>query len=93
MKFEWDESKSSDCFRVRGFYFQLATRVFADPQRKVNLDNRFFYGEDRYIALGKAEGRVLHIVYTIRNDAIRIISARKANSREVKKYENSESLN
>lgn len=93
MKFEWDESKSLDCFRIRGFYFHLATLVFGDPQRKVKLDSRFFYGEERYIALGKAEERVLHIVYTMRNDAIRIISARKANSRKVKKYENSESLN
>ena len=71
----------------------MAAQVFADPHRKVKLDSRFIYGEDRYLALGRVDGRVLNVVYTIRNDAIRIISARKANSREVKKYENSESLN
>ena len=71
----------------------MAAQVFGDPQRKVKLDSRFIYGEDRYVALGRVDGRVLTIVYTMRNDVIRIISARKANSREVKKYENSESLN
>ena len=93
MKFEWDERKSLDCFRIRGFYFHLAAQVFGDPRRKVKLDSRYIYGEDRYLALGRVDGRVLTIVYTMRNDAIRIISARKANSREVKKYENNTSLN
>ena len=62
----------------------MAAQVFGDPHRKVKLDSRFFYGEDRYLALGRVDGRVLTVVYTMRNDAIRIISARKANSREVK---------
>ena len=71
----------------------MAAQVFGDPHRKVKLDSRFLYGEDRYLALGRVDGRVLTVVYTMRNDVIRIISARKANSREVKKYENSTNLN
>ena len=71
----------------------MAAKVFGDPHRKVKLDSRFTYGEDRYLALGRVDGRVLTVVYTIRNDAIRIISARKANSREVNKYENNTSHN
>ena len=71
----------------------MAAQVFADPHRKVKLDSRFIYGEDRYSALGRVDGRVLTVVYTMRNDAVRIISARKANSREVKKYENNTSHN
>ena len=71
----------------------MAAQVFGDPHRKVKLDSRFLYGEDRYLALGRVDGRVLTVVYTIRNDDIRIISARKANSREVKEYENNTSLN
>ena len=71
----------------------MAAKVFGDPHRKVKLDSRFIYGEDRYLALGRVDGRVLTVVYTIRNDAIRIISARKANSREVNKYENNTSHN
>ena len=71
----------------------MAAQVFGDPHRKVKLDSRFLYGEDPYLALGRVDGRVLTVVYTMRNDAIRIISARKANSREVKKYENNTGLN
>ena len=71
----------------------MAAQVFGDPHRKVKLDSRFLYGDDRYLARGRVDGRVLTVVYTMRNDAIRIISARKANSREVKKYENNTSLN
>ena len=71
----------------------MAAQVFGDPHRKVKLDSRFIYGEDRYLALARVDGRVLTVVYTMRNDVIRIISARKANSREVKKYENNTSLN
>ncbi len=71
----------------------MAAQVFGDPRRKVKLDSRYIYGEDRYLALGRVDGRVLTVVYTMRNDVIRIISARKANSREVKKYENNTGLN
>ncbi|MDZ4314124.1 MAG: BrnT family toxin [Azonexus sp.] len=40
-------------------------------------------------ALGKIEQRLLVVVYTPRHDAMRIISARKANQREVRHYEDS----
>jgi len=49
---------------------------------------RFSYGEDRYELIGRIEGRLYLLIYTPRHDGIRIISARKANSREVKRYEN-----
>lgn len=51
-------------------------------------DTRFSYGEDRYQLIGRIEERLFVLVYTPRHDAIRIISARKANAREVKRYEN-----
>ena len=43
--------------------------------------------EDRYRLLGAIEGRVFVLIYTMRGSAIRIISARKANSKEVREYE------
>ena len=46
------------------------------------------YGEDRYELIGRIEGRLFVLIYTPRHDGIRIISARKANSREIKRYEN-----
>lgn len=89
MQFEWDEGKSEACFKGRGFDFAYAAMVFADPQRRVRPDARYSYGEDRYQVTGKIDGRIFVLIYTPRNGAIRIISARKANAREVNQYENS----
>ncbi len=54
----------------------------------IRQDPRHSYGEDRYQLTGSIEGRLFVLVYTPRSDVIRIISARKANQREVKQYEN-----
>ncbi|MCL4183471.1 MAG: BrnT family toxin [Burkholderiaceae bacterium] len=91
MEFEWDRAKSEACLERRGFDFAYALSVFLDPHRLVARDERWDYGEDRYRLLGKFEGRVYCLAFTVRGDRIRIISARRANRREVGKYENSTS--
>jgi len=91
MNFEWDEAKSDLCFRERGFDFAYAAQVFFDPDRMVQADTRYSYGEERYRVVGVIEQRLFVVVYTPRHDAMRIISARKANQREVRYYENSSS--
>ena len=87
MNFEWDEVKSEACYRERGFDFAYAALAFADPDRIAQQDTRYIYGEDRYQLIGRIDGRLFVLVYTPRNDVVRIISARKANSREVRRYE------
>jgi hypothetical protein len=89
MNFEWDEAKSEACFRMRGFDFAYAARAFLDPDRIVHADTRHSYGEERYQLIGIIEQRLFVVVYTPRGDVIRIISARKANQREVRHYEDS----
>ena len=89
MNFVWDEAKSEACFKERGFDFAYAAQAFFDPDRIVHADNRHSYGEDRYQVMGRIEQRVFLVVYTQRQHATRIISARKANLREVRNYENS----
>lgn len=64
-----------------------------DVDRLILKDTRWDYGEDRYRLLGIIEGRVFFVAYTIRGTVLRIISARKANQREVSEYENSKSKN
>ena len=64
-----------------------AVRAFLDPHRIVAQDRRWDYGEDRYRLLGTVDGRAYLLVYTVRGSAIRIISARKANPKEVADYE------
>lgn len=87
MEFEWDEAKSTACFTRRGFDFAYAVRAFFDPRRIVVQDRRRDYGEDRYRLLGMIDGRAYVVIYTVRVSVIRIISARKANTREIAKYE------
>jgi uncharacterized DUF497 family protein len=89
MEFEWDETKSDACFTQRGFDFAYVLRAFLDPDRVIRKDFRWDYGEERYQLLGAIEGRTFFVAYTIRGTLIRIISARKANQREVHDYENS----
>jgi uncharacterized protein len=86
MELEWDEAKSEACFTERGFDFAYAARVFLDPARRIEIDDRFDYGEPRYRVLGAIEGRVFVVIYTPRGSRLRIVSARKANRREVLRY-------
>ena len=87
MNFEWDDAKSNSCFMRRGFDFAYAVHAFFDPNRIVAQDRRRNYGEDRYRLLGMIAGRAYVVVYTVRGSTIRIISARKANVKEVADYE------
>lgn len=89
MNFEWDEAKSETCFTQRGFDFAYAARAFFDPNRIMRADTRFSYGEERYQLMGMIERRLFVVTYTPRHAAMRIISARKANQREVSHYEDS----
>ena len=65
--------------------FEDATTIFEDV-RITAVDSRQTYGETRKITVGTITDRVCVVVYTERRGAIRIISARKANQRERKKY-------
>ena len=58
-----------------------------DDSRVIARDRRWDYGEARYRLLGAIEGRVFVLIYTVRGSAIRIISARKANRKEIREYE------
>ena len=86
MPFEWDQAKSERNIRDRGLDFADAPEMFDSPML-VLPDTRKDYREDRYIGVGTVKGRVMVVAYTERRtDVIRIISFRKANSREQKRY-------
>ena len=86
MDFEWDDAKSKQCRRKRGISFAFAVAAFDDPDRRVEIDERWQYGEVRYRLYGRIGSRLFVVVYTLRGRAIRIISARKANARERRRY-------
>ena len=84
--FEWDESKDKENKSKHGISFADTFAVFEDPNA-VTLED-FRQGEQRYVTIGMdVFGRILVVVYTWREDNIRIISARKAVRYEVKQYE------
>lgn len=87
MWFEWDSEKSDDNRAKRGFAFDDMMAVFLDPDRVTFFDARRDYGEDRWTTLGEIEGRLFAVTFTMRGEVIRIISARKANKREKKRYD------
>jgi uncharacterized protein len=86
VEFEWDSAKAALNHRKHGVSFPYATRVFLDPHRQEALDSREEYGEERWIVLGRVDGSVLVVVYTLRGSNIRLISARKADRKDYEIY-------
>jgi uncharacterized DUF497 family protein len=86
MEFEWDDAKSDRCFAERGFDFVAIIPAFADPDRVVEVDLRHDYGEPRLRLYGRVEGRLFVVAFTTRGGVHRIISARKASRREIRRY-------
>jgi hypothetical protein len=85
--FEWDERKRHSNLRKHGIDFRRIVGAFKSEQRVVFKDDRRDYREARFIVLCPVNGILLHIAFTTRGDAIRIISARRANRREQRTYE------
>ena len=81
MHFEWDSSKSERCFRLRGFDFAQASRIF-EGRTVEATDDRRDYEERRVRAIGGVDGQIITVVYTDRDDVRRIISAWPANRKE-----------
>ncbi len=87
MRFEWDEEKNKTNVRNHKIDFADAPLIFNSPMF-IELDERKDYGEDRWIGIGFLRNIVVVIVFTERRpDTIRVISVRKANKHERKRYE------
>ena len=85
MKFEWDEQKNRINIEKHGISFEDAKAIFEDVRITAD-DTRQSYGESRNISLGTIHSRICVAVYTERKGVARIISARKANQRERRRY-------
>lgn len=84
--FEWDPDKEETNIADRGLNFTTASRIWGEPVLE-KIDDRHDYGETRILASGKVDGRLMVVVYTLRGENRRIISARKANRREQRRFE------
>ena len=85
MEFEWDEAKRQSNLHRHGIDFIGIEQVFAGETVTV-LDDRFDYGEARFVTFGLLDGRVVAIAHTETEEVIRIISVRKATRYEESSY-------
>ena len=85
-EFEWDDSKAERNLREHGISFEVARLAFDDPFAVDVEDETEHYHEVRYNRLGMVEDRLLHVTYTFRQDRVRIISARLAETYERRRY-------
>lgn len=90
--FEWDEAKAESNYRKHGVRFEEAARVFDDPLA-ITRQDRIENGEERWQTIGLVAGCLLLMVaHTLRledegSEVVRIISARRADRTERKRYE------
>ena len=91
MEFEWDANKAISNLRKHGIRFEEAVLVFDDP-RHLSRQDRYENGEYRWQTIGLVHGIiVIMVAHSVRfesgTEVIRIISARKSDSKERNRYE------
>lgn len=87
MAFEWDEVKAKKNLDKHGVGFSVAMQVFLDANRlEFECDGE--YDERRWTVIGLVAERELVVVYTMRGEIYRIISARRAERNEREQYWN-----
>jgi len=85
MQYDWDEQKRLSNARKHGIDFQDAVEIF-ERDTVLMEDERFNYGEHRFVSLGLLRGRVIVVVHAEQAGVTRIISARKATKYEQRIY-------
>ncbi len=86
MKFDWDPNKNDSNKDKHGIDFNKAKEVFKDPNLvKMNSKHKSSF-EERLIAVGEILANLFSVIYTMRDNITRIISARRSNKQERKAY-------
>ena len=87
MNYQWDPNKAASNRRKHGIEFADAVGVFEDDWA-LTIREQHIKGEQRFVTIGSDFlGLLIVVVYTYRNDEIRIISAWRATKSERKSYE------
>ena len=80
---EWDEEKAAGNRGKHGIDFDEALDALYEPVVLTRSDRN---NEERWLAIGKTEKRTIAVVFTVRGDVLRIISARRARKYEERAY-------
>ena len=86
MRITFDSGKDASNLEKHGVSLAFGAEVLADADRLNVLDVRFAHVEERFVAYGAVGKRVWVCVFTVRDEVYHIISVRKANGRETKRY-------
>jgi uncharacterized protein len=86
MEFDWDPAKNASNSRKHGITFEEAQSVFEDPEKVGWLCSDPGDDEERFMVVGRLGWRIVSVVYAIRGNTLRLISARKASSYERRQY-------
>ncbi len=85
MPFEWDPQKSIANKEKHGIDFASAKRLWSDERRvEIHAPHPV---EDRWILIGKKDDKLWTAIYTLRGNAIRVISVRRSRDKEVDLYD------
>jgi uncharacterized protein len=90
VEFDWNTAKAANNLRKHGVAFEFAAAVFADVNRVERRDSDPSRDEERWATVGLIEGVEIFVVYTVRGEVTRLISARKASRYEREEYWNRE---
>lgn len=83
----WDEQKNQINIRKHGYSFADAAEIF-ESFMLIDLDDRYAYGENRWVGVGRLQFRVVVVIYSEPDkNTVRIISLRKALKHEREAYE------
>lgn len=86
--FEWDKGNIDKSYQKHGITPKETEELFLDENVLLVEDIKHSQREERFIAIGKTtQGKILLAIFTVRDDKIRIISARTANQKERRRYE------
>ena len=86
-EYSWHVKKRQENIEERDLDFvEFAPKIFADPNVTIKPDNRNDYGEERFLALGMADGMRLCLCFTPRDGVIHLITIFKVHEKEWSKY-------
>jgi uncharacterized DUF497 family protein len=89
LNFEWDDDKAQNNLKKHKISFDEAISVFNDKLSITIFDSYHSINEERFIDIGLSnKNRLIVVIYTERNNNIRIISSRLATKQERENYEN-----
>jgi len=87
ISFDWDEGNIEKNWRKHKVHFKEAEEIFLNKPLRIFPDPKHSKKEERYVAFGITDERKkLTVVFTLRNEKIRVISARDQSKKERRQY-------